>query len=184
MNDNDFDLCYWLDIGDVIVEVSPQWEIFARANGGVGIEPGNVVGRNLLAFVEGDVTRMYVRSLVQSVRLMRRPVCRSYRCDSPDTRRLMEMRISIENSGLLRWEHRVLHTEPLARRLAFKVQPGAVAARRFVVRCSICNRLKAPGGWCEPDQADASEGPDETIPVIYGVCPDCLSGRPPRSLSG
>lgn len=180
----EFGLSYWLDVGDVIVEVSPDWENFAQENGGDGIEAKKVLGRNLLSFVHGDVTRMYVRSLVQSARMLRRPICRTYRCDSPDMRRFMEMRLTLESSGLLRWEHRTLRTEPLSRRIEFAVG-SAGRSRRIVVRCSICNRLKAPGGWCEPDCYEAPlPAVEATVPVIYGVCPDCLGGRSTISASG
>jgi len=173
-----FDICYWLDIGDVIVDITGEWNSFAQENNAQELERRRVIGRNLLSFIQGDVTRMYVRTLIQSARLMRKPLVRAYRCDSPEQRRYMEMRLCLEDSGLLRWEHRLVRIEPLPRRLEFRVLDGPVRPPR-IVRCSICNRLKQRAGWVEPDAGEipCPEG-DGQIPVIYGVCPGCLTGLP------
>lgn len=176
--DPGFEICYWLDIGDVIVNVAPGWESFAQQNNAPELDARRVIGRNLLSFVHGDVTRMYVRTLIQSARLLRKPLVRPYRCDSPDHRRFMEMCLTLENSGLLRWEHRMVRSEPLARRLEFQVA-SKLPRRRGVVRCSMCNRLKSSHGWAEPDAGEILDLPDGgTIPVIYGVCPNCLTNLP------
>lgn len=172
-----YDLCYWLDIGEVIVDIALDWDQFACENNAPELVKRNVIGRHLLGFVAGDVTRMYVRTLIQSARLMRQPMVRQYRCDSPDTRRYMEMRLSIEDGGLLRWEHRQLSHEKLRNPFNF-VHASEMHIRRPHVRCSICNRLKGRRGWSEPDDYEILLPPTEAIvPVIYGVCPDCLSGR-------
>ncbi len=177
----EFDICYWLDVGDVIVDIAPGWENFAQENNAPDLDTRRVIGRNLMNFVEGDVTRMYVRTLIQSARLLRKPLVRAYRCDSPDQRRFMEMRLSLERSGLLRWEHRLLRSEPLARRLQFHAT-SPVLRPHGVVRCSMCNRLKSSHGWTEPDLTEIPETVhDGAIPVIYGVCPNCLSSLPKKT---
>lgn len=170
-----YSICYWLDIGDLIVDIAPGWEKFAQENNARELEPRKVIGRNIIDFVAGDVTKMYVRTILQSARLMRRPLVRAYRCDSPDQRRFMEMRLSMESNGLLRWEHRMLRSENLQRRMEFR--PAAnLQSSRCVVRCSMCNRLKSPAGWCEPDVAALpARFEDGVVPAIYGVCPDCQS---------
>lgn len=172
-----FDIRYWLDIGEVIVDIALDWDQFARDNNAPELLKRHVIGRNLLNFVSGDVTRMYVRTLIQSARLMRQPMVRQYRCDSPDMRRYMEMRLSLQDNGLLCWEHRQLASEKLPNRLNF-VHAADSRTRRPHVRCSICNRLKGRSGWNEPDLLGEDFLPTESVvPVIYGVCPDCLSGR-------
>ena len=170
-----YSICYWLDISDVIVDIGAGWTEFALENNAPELEVRKVIGRNVIDFVSGDVTKMYVRTILQSARLMRRPMHRSYRCDSPDQRRFMEMRLTMEDNGLLRWEHRMVRSENMQRRMDFRPAAGLHAAK-CVVRCSMCNRLKSPAGWSEPDI-----GPqpptlgDGTIPVIYGICPECLA---------
>ena len=183
--DKPYDICYWIDRGNVIVDIAPGWDSFAQANGAYELDPRRVIGRDLLSFVHGDVTRMFVHTLIQSARLQRKPLIHRYRCDSPDTRRQMEMRVLVDHDGLLRWEHRLLHAEPLGKRLVFRVAEGG-SPRRFIVRCSICNRLKSPGGWHEPDLLPGDLPDDAPIPVIYGVCPSCqvLPGQRRPTLDG
>lgn len=171
--DSGYSICYWLDISDVIVDIGPGWEEFARENNAPELDVRKVIGRNVIDFVSGDVTRMYVRTILQSARLMRRPMVRPYRCDSPDQRRFMEMRLTMEDSGLLCWEHRMVRAEQLQRRMDFRPAAGLHAAK-CVVRCSMCNRLKSPAGWAEPDQGEMPQRCDDgSIPVIYGICPTC-----------
>jgi hypothetical protein len=172
--ESSYAICYWLDVGDVIVEIGPGWEAFARENSAPDLDVRRVIGRNLIDFVSGDASRMYVRTLIQAARLMRRPLIRPYRCDSADTRRYMEMRLTLQEDGLLKWEHRLVRKEAMRRRMDFRASVHRLAAR-CVVRCSMCNRLKSSVGWSEPDigPMPAIER-DGTIPVIYGVCPDCL----------
>lgn len=168
-----YSICYWLDISDVIVEIGPGWDDFARENNALELDARKVVGRNVIDFVSGDVTKMYVRTILQSARLLRSPLVRLYRCDSPDQRRFMEMRLTLQDDGLLKWEHRMIRAENLQRRMSFRLATGTQAAR-CVVRCSMCNRLKSAKGWHEPDLAPSPVPVEnEAIPVIYGVCPDC-----------
>lgn len=90
----------------------------------------------------------------------------------------MEMRLHIEDSGLLRWEHRLIGQERLRTPVSF-VPAADAHPRRLHVRCSMCNRLKGQRGWNEPDDEVLLATPNEpVIPVIYGVCPDCLSAHP------
>jgi hypothetical protein len=179
-----YSICYWLDLSDVIVDIGPGWEQFARENNAQQLEPGKVIGRNLIDFVAGDVTKMYVRTILQSARLIRRPMVRAYRCDSPEQRRFMEMRLTMQDNGLLKWEHRLIRTEDMQRRMDFRPAAGLHAAK-CTVRCSMCNRLKSASGWYEPDQVPLPRHLEDggSIPVIYGVCPDCQA-IPLRQISG
>lgn len=170
----EYTLTYWLDKREVIVEVGSGWSRFAQENDAPGLQPSRVIGRNLLDFVSGDVTRMYVHTLINGARMQGKPLIRQYRCDSPTTRRVMEMRLSMDPSGLLRWEHRLLEASPLPNPLAFRTIQETNQAR-FHVRCSVCTRLKSPRGWNDPEEiAGPCRESDGSIPVIYGVCPECL----------
>ncbi|MRR52166.1 MAG: hypothetical protein EG825_14875 [Rhodocyclaceae bacterium] len=168
-----YSICYLLDENDVIVDISQGWDDFARENAAPHLDASNVIGRNLIDFVSGDETKMYVRAILNSARLFRRPMVRTYRCDSPDQRRYMEMRLTIVDDNLIKWEHRMVRSESLQRRMRFRVAAGFDAGK-LIVRCSVCNRLKSGSSWHEPDQAPLTptEGEEEYL-VAYGVCPDC-----------
>jgi hypothetical protein len=177
-----YSICYWLNMSDVIVRVAPGWDASAIENDARNLMSQTVVGRYILDFVVGDATKMYVRAMLQSARIIRRPLVREYRCDSPDTRRFMKMRLMLEENGLLRWEHGLLKTESFSKRHLFSTinQRGSGRAH-FTVRCSMCNAVKVSGVWGDPDEILHSAG-EETVPVIYGVCPNCLNS-PPANLS-
>ena len=189
----EFDLAYTLDDKDVIVAVDGAWDHFALTNAGPAVCAESVLKRPLDDFITGDATRMFTRTMLMSARTLRRPLQRAYRCDSPDTRRYMEMLIEPQADGGVRLAHRLLKTEPIAVRVP--IQPAtATMARKYgtevralpagyAKRCSLCNRVWIGSAWMELDAAVTSGLVinDKSLRVIYGVCPACF-GRPAQAL--
>lgn len=172
-------LSYTLDKADNIVAVGGNWDAFARENDGESLLASKIIGCNLDQFIHGDITRMFVRTMIMSARTLQRPVLRPYRCDSPKLKRFMEMTVLPGAQGAVEVVHRELRSEPIAHPMPISAAPAG-AGKRFVKRCSICNRVKAQDIWSELDAAiDAARIPAgaHDIKVIYGVCPDCLAGR-------
>ena len=157
---------FWLDEDDNIVRVNDVWDRFALANEGEGCSAGYVLGRRLRDFICGETTQILLDTLIVRARALKTPFDRGYRCDSPTTKRFMQMRIVPEEEGL-RFEHWVVRTEPMRAPVRF-VHAGLDV--ECVVRCSMCNRLSQPHGWSEPDATSGLPSPQH---VIYGVCPDC-----------
>lgn len=170
MAEEDFRIQYRLDKSDLIVDVGGAWDRMAVENGGNELCGHSVLGRSLYDFISGDVSKMFVRTIIDGVRVLRRPRTVPYRCDSPGLRRFMEMSISCEDGGGLLLEHRQLRTEATGRRFDFTV--GVAPVRQMVVRCSHCNSVKFSGVWGEPERV-LPEAPGK-VPVIYGVCPNCM----------
>ncbi len=168
-------LRYTLDASDAIVAVSGDWDRFALANGGEAILAERVIGRRLDDFIAGDVTRMFVRTMLMSVRTLGRELQRPYRCDSPRMKRLMQMTITPRANKLLDLCHRPLRQEPWPGSLPV-VRPASADATRVVKRCSMCNRVRFGRQWCELDEAlrAACLSPAACLNVVHGVCPDCL----------
>jgi len=155
---------YWLDGSDRIVDLNEAWEAFARSNGGRGLEPDLVVGRPLRQFISGDPTRMWLDAVLALARLKGEPVERTYRCDCPELKRFMKMRVVPEKGGVVRLEHHVLSTQP---RPAVHFVPCSQAVDgKPLVRCSICCRVQEDGCWKDP--LPRPEGP---YLVVYSVCP-------------
>lgn len=163
---------YRLDRDDVIVEVGGEWDHFAMQNDGAHLCQRSVLGRPLESFVSGDATRMFVRALLQAARLTLRPLTRDYRCDSADLRRYMRMTIAPEADGGLRVSHALVRTVPYAHPVPVRYAMGNVA--NVTIRCSMCNRLRDGGEWREADSVPPLAG-GVARPVIYGVCPDCMT---------
>lgn len=167
---------YRLDAHDRIVAVNEDWRRFATANGTGTLMPENVVGRPLRDFVSGDITRMFVDTLLQGVRLTGRERTVPYRCDSPDAKRYMEMTVAPTPSGGIVTSHRVVREERFAAPNAFVAGAGRGQRRDLIKRCSMCNRLSRNGGeLVEPELARSAGwllGAAAT-PVIYFVCKAC-----------
>lgn len=166
-----FELYYRLDKADRIVETGGAWDRLAQENAGTDLLSASIVGRSLYDYIHGDVSRMFVRTLVNGVRTLGRPRTVPYRCDSPGVRRFMEMSLFREASGSILVEHRQLRTEAIQRKFDFKA--GVALGRQMIIRCSHCNAVKNNGTWGEAEDL-LPEG-NTQVPVIYGVCQTCLS---------
>lgn len=165
---------YRLDTQDRIVAAGGAWDQFALANDANDLLAERVIGSSIFDYVYGDVSVMFLRTLLNGARTLQRSTLRPYRCDSPGIKRFMEMVVEPDGRGGVTIHHRLLRTEPLPATLRFAVRPGATPV---TTRCSMCNRLKVAGGWQEPETvwADGQLIPEQATPVIYGVCPDCLA---------
>jgi hypothetical protein len=172
-------MSYTVDNTNTIVAVSGVWDEFARDNGGENILASKIIGRQLEQFIQGDDTRMFVRTMLMSARTLHRPIYRPYRCDSPTLKRFMEMTLLPRADGVLEVIHRELHNEPIFHNIPVVAAPSG-AGWAFLKRCSLCNRVHAQGVWSEIDDAIEANRLQVNAPnlkVIYGVCPDCLTRR-------
>jgi hypothetical protein len=163
-----------VDRTDRILEVGGAWDEFARGNDGERAVAHRVIGTRLLDHISGDVSRMYVRTVFEGVRILGRQVTRSYRCDSPATKRFMEMTVTPEATGGLLVEQRLVRAENLVRPVG--IVPGVPGRPGSRVRCSMCNRLKVGADWREIDHPNDDAGTAGPIAVVYGVCSSCLAG--------
>jgi hypothetical protein len=165
---------YRVDGKDRILEVGGAWDTFAKSNDGEPAIGGRVIGTHLLDHISGDVSRMYVRTVFDAVRILGRQATRAYRCDSPTQKRFMEMTVTPESAGSLLVEHRLLRAENFVRPLGFV--PGIPGRTGTRVRCSMCNRLKIGADWREIDHPTNEAFSTGPVAVVYGVCSSCLAG--------
>jgi len=172
---------YWLDTKDLITAVSSSWNHFAlNNNAGKNSLAQNVIGQNIYSFIISDPTRMYLQILIQQARVLGNTVAKKYRCDSPQLKRYMEMRITPEQTGQIRLDHLLERVEPFVRPISF--YPASSGGTATAYRCSICARLYLAGCWVMPDDA-ITEGLislDAPLPVIYTVCPVCQPSSPDK----
>lgn len=174
------DLSYTVDASDVIVAVGGAWDDSARCNDAEKIVSTQIIGKSLDGFIHGDETRMFVRTMLMSARVLNRPVMRPYRCDSPQRKRFMEMTVTPLDGGNIEVMHQEVHSEPIANPTRMVAAPKGVTGVH-TKRCSVCNRLRVNGIWSELDDAVASghlaPAVAPALRVIYGVCPDCLASK-------
>lgn len=173
-------LSYTLDPDDAITAVTGDWDRFALDNGGGESLSTKIIGRRLDRFISGDVTLMFVRTLLMSARTLKRTIQRPYRCDSPQVKRFMEMTIVPRGNGVLEVCHRQVRSEPYRYALPVTAaMPGT--GSNFVKRCSLCQRIRLGQTWSEVDDAvlegRLQQRATAELVVVYGVCPDCMSRR-------
>jgi hypothetical protein len=172
-------LSYTLDETNAIIAVTGNWDRFAAENGGDDLLSMKIIGQRLDRFIAGDVTRMFVRTMLMSARTLKRNIQRTYRCDSPQIKRFMEMTIVPLGDGVLEVCHRHIRSEPYRYAVAF-TPAAAGTTTGLIKRCSVCNRVRLRQSWRDADDALLSESPPAAgattqLTVIYGVCPDCLA---------
>jgi hypothetical protein len=172
-------ISYTVDKSGTIIAVNGKWDEFARDNQGEKVLASKVIGRKLDQFIQGDDTRMFVRTMIMSAQTLKRPIYRPYRCDSPRLKRFMEMTLIPRDDGSVELLHRELHSELIRQNV-----PAVIASKSsgggLLKRCSLCNRVQALGVWSEIDEAlesDRLKTVEPLVKVIYGVCPDCLARR-------
>jgi hypothetical protein len=178
---SDSDVSYRLDGQDRIVEVGGHWDRLAHENEGAAVVADRVLGTTLYAHVADEASRMFVWTMLDSVRKLRRPSTKPYRCDSPECRRHMQMTIVPEAAGGLLVQHQLIKIEKRPVRMRFVGLASEGLAR--VVRCSMCVRLKIAGVWHEPkpELLTGLTHNDGATRVVYSVCEDCRdrARRPP-----
>ena len=177
MNPDEGTISYFVDANNRIVNVVGPWDEFALQNGGPGACAQAIIGKPLDQFIAGDVSRMFVSTMLMSARTLNRTVCRPYRCDAGHLKRFMEMTIIPQDDGILEVRHRMMYSEPMRNHQFVPLQRSAAIGEARTKRCSMCNKIHASGEWLEIE--DALQAGTLTVertqgPWIFGVCPTCL----------
>ena len=168
-----YDCFYLLDAQDRLLDCGgPTWDGFAIANGGESLTQHSLKGDSIYDHVAGHFTKKFLREFFHDVRAGTGATTRTYRCDSPSAKRLMEMRVQPLEDGALNVVHRLVAETPLA--VVVDCQEAAAGRRSRHQRCSLCNRLRhtSADAWREPDEYEHS-GP---LTVVHTVCGDCRAG--------
>lgn len=171
---------YVLDSENVIVAVGGDWDGFARANDAPDLIGAAVIGRPLLDFISGKVTRGYVLRLLDRVSEHAQSIELDYRCDSPETRRFLRMHIMPLAAGGVRLRHRLLRQE--VRTLPVHFHRAAERVHNSHVRCSMCNHIRVDGRWGEAEALLPLHELRKGVAVIYGLCQTCLQKIEPMAL--
>lgn len=165
----------WLDQHDVITSVSmPEWDEFAWTNDGPEATADKVIGRNLKSFVMGFMTLMWLESVLELARSKNVEIESTYRCDAPSEKRYMKMSISPQTHGQLYIVYQFLQTKPIMPPIHFNYAEAIDSL--YMERCSICNRIRPNGVWCEPETAfqKGLVRDSRSLPVNYTVCHECM----------
>lgn len=190
------EVSFVIDKDDVIISVNSGWDRFAfQNNADRKVFSKNVVGKSLREFICGDQTMMFIFTMINSVRFLKKTIYRTYRCDSKKLKRYMEMVISPMIDNKVEIVHRLLYTEPIMNGIDFNkliidnrekslIQKEVIpldASRpyQYVKRCSLCNRVEIRQTWFDIDDIlRLNLMPSDTdFKIIYGVCGDCFDRK-------
>lgn len=155
--------------------VNDAWLAFASENGW-HTSAMRVLGSDLMASIADPETRHIYNLLINRARDQGRQVRFNYRCDSPDCRRYMEMRINqIRVLEQVEFSSRVLRQE--WREPVDLIDSSHVERSGEILRmCGWCKAVSVERDWIEVEQAVEQLGilAEEILPQIsHGICPEC-----------
>ncbi|MEG3639481.1 hypothetical protein [Magnetococcus sp. PR-3] len=161
---------------NIICAVNTAWNHFAVENACEDLLAEHVVGQSLLDYVEGGATRIYVETMLHMVRQGDQLLSCPYRCDSPDMRREMEVRLFPPINGVVKMQHRLVSERPLYHHTTFQtVAENRHACAEQIKRCSHCNNLRVHWKWYDVEEIEKAglRHLAEPIQVYYGICDRC-----------
>ena len=166
---------YRVEADHLIGWTSANWDRFAEENGAPELAGGSVLGHSLWDYIEGSETRALYNAILKRVRETGSEFALAFRCDSPETRRFMKLRMSCPEDQQVLLVAELLREEPRPRvRLLDSACPRKGAP---VVICSFCKRVESESGdWCEVEEAEKELELEEGAslpPLFHALCPDC-----------
>lgn len=165
---------YRIDADNNIQWVDENWMPFACDNQAQELDPKNVIGTPLFHYVTGTGAQHLYHMIIDRVRQSQLPAVIPFRCDGPDVRRFMELRITPCDNGAVELEGRILREEPRRRVPLFDLTVKRTGD--FVKMCSWCKKVQVNEEWKEVE--DALEemklfNEHEQPQLTHGVCPAC-----------
>jgi len=161
----------------VIVHIDPPaWDAFAHGNEAPHLAANRVLGTGLLSHITDLPTQAIYKTLIERV-LARGVSARfPFRCDAPDRRRYMEMRVELVAAARCRFVSSVLREEP--RQAIPLLDPHTPHSESTLLSmCSWCKKVAVGGErWLEVEAALAALAPfNAEFPpgITHGICPHC-----------
>lgn len=168
-------IVYEIDQANIITTVNANWKAFAQANGAPELDDVKVIGKPLLDFISGNVTKRFWLNLLTYVRTDNCSYSFSYRCDGPNLKRYMKLEIAPLGAFNLRITSTLLHAKPRLLQVDFKRAQQRSA--QSIIRCSLCNKVAHNKQWLEADELN--RGLKTSLVVTYGICPVCHANISP-----
>jgi hypothetical protein len=169
--------CYLIDGKDRIVHVSDTWLEFARENEAAeSCHPDKILNQSLWDFIDGIETRHLYEIVLEKIRRTRRSVRLPFRCDAPDKRRYLELRITAAQNDTIEFSSTVLREE--ARDTVELLKADIPRSEEFLKICSMCKKVEVTKNfWLDAEAAIAALRLFENskLPKIsHGLCRECF----------
>jgi hypothetical protein len=141
-----------IDAADKLVRVNDAWLAFARENTAPQLTASVVLNQHIWRFIQGQETSYLYQQVFHRVRSGVSPVTFPFRCDSPDCRRFMEMKLALLPGDAIQFTAHMLREE--WRDPVDLLDALQDIAREYLKICSWCKRINIPGqGWREIEAA-------------------------------
>jgi hypothetical protein len=167
-------LTYAIDHDDRLVKVDEGYYRFAEENG--WDEVGASLGRSLWDFVAGHELVKLKRMLLRRLRSETRSIELPFRCDSPDVRREMAIRIVAHTSGRAVLFAAFMQSEEARDTPQPMLNPNSPRNAEVLTMCGWCDRFLVDGEWVEIEVAVERLGlfrHPELPRISHDICPDC-----------
>jgi hypothetical protein len=167
-------LSYAIDEHDHLVKVDEGYYRFAEENGWT--DAGNSLGRSLWDYVAGEDLKKVQRLLLRRIRDEVGDVELPFRCDAPDVRREMDLRIKAGRGGRAVLFSARVRSEEVRERPQPLLDPASPRGAETLAMCGWCDRFEVKGEWVEVEEAarrlELFNRP-ELPSLSHGICPDC-----------
>ena len=141
-----------IDDADKIIHVNDDWLAFARENIAPQLTVAVVLDKPIWNFIQGQETTYLYKQIFDRVRAGISPVKFPFRCDSPECRRFMEMKLSLLSGNAIEFMSHILREE--RREPVNLLDASRDRSGELLKVCSWCKRINVPGqGWGEIEAA-------------------------------
>ncbi|MGD8566641.1 MAG: hypothetical protein PVJ39_00950 [Gammaproteobacteria bacterium] len=168
-------IIYRIDKSKTIIHVSANWDQFAMENKEDQLVRETVLNKPLFSYIKNWECRHLYEMLIDRVSRTGVTIKFPYRCDSPGTRRYMNMEIVPKDNELIEFKSYIVKEELRERQPLLDI--GTDRSREFVVICSWCKKINTAGDqWEEVEDAVTSMTlfASPVLPDLsHGICPPC-----------
>jgi hypothetical protein len=166
---------YRIDENNKIIYVSDNWTDFAIQNSAdENSIPPDVIGKSLFDFISDKESQLIYEMIVDSVRKKKLDVKIPINCDSPETKRLIEITIKRLPDNHIEFESEIIFIEG---REPVKLLDRTIERSKDAVRiCSFCKKIAIKDEWVNTEEAIIALQLFDAIklPMLtHGVCPKC-----------
>jgi hypothetical protein len=141
------EVIYLVDSLDRIGWVSENWDRFASANESPELCGSTVIGTELWSHVSDLTLRHLLQRIFAKARASRGPLFLTCRCDAPNLRRDLEVRVESSDGAS------VCVTSTVTSEVPRPVTLASTSSDVFVRLCSWCNAIDVAGNWVELETA-------------------------------
>lgn len=164
-----------IDDADKIVRVNDDWLAFAEENSAPQLSAALVLDQPLWRFIHDQETVYLYKLIFGRVRAGKSPIAFPFRCDAPNCRRFMEMKLSLLPGNAIQFLSKILRQE-FRQPLDF-LDATRGRSEEFLKICSWCKKIYIPDrGWGEiEDSIGALDlfGNRSMPQMTHTICASC-----------